>query len=141
MQWYANFLFWASLKTIVLTCRKLWCLSASHKPISSFTSFLGYYINQNFARCRIGGEILITISALILDYFQDNEKIFQKIQKTLYVPKCMSCHKGIVVINGRAYCDHDTYIYRIFIMKKHFTIQTATKILSYNQSVLIIVGN
>ena len=47
----------------------------------------------------------------------------------------MSCHKGIVVI----------YIYynekRIFIMKKHFSIKTATKILSYNQSVIIIVGN
>ena len=27
-----------------------------------------------------------------------------------YVPKCMSCHKAIVVITGRAHCFHD-YIY------------------------------
>ena len=26
------------------------------------------------------------------------------------VPKCMSCHKAIVVITGRAHCFHD-YIY------------------------------
>ena len=31
-----------------------------------------------------------------------------------HVPKCMSCHKAIVVITGRAHCFHDyifTYIY------------------------------
>ena len=27
-----------------------------------------------------------------------------------HVPKCMSCHKAIVVISGRAHCFHD-YIY------------------------------
>ena len=27
-----------------------------------------------------------------------------------HVPKCMSCHKAIVVITGRVYCFHD-YIY------------------------------
>ena len=27
-----------------------------------------------------------------------------------HVPKCMSCHKAIVVITGRAHCFHD-YIY------------------------------
>ena len=27
-----------------------------------------------------------------------------------HVPKCMSCHKSIVVITGRAHCFHD-YIY------------------------------
>ena len=40
------------------------------------------------------------------------------------MPKCMSCHKAIVVITGRAYCFHDnihiyiiyaTYIYYIYI--------------------------
>ena len=39
-----------------------------------------------------------------------------------HVPKCMSCHKAIVVITGRAHCFHDfiymyiyihMYIYRI----------------------------
>ena len=24
-----------------------------------------------------------------------------------HIPKCMSCHKGIVVITGRAHCFHD----------------------------------
>ena len=29
-----------------------------------------------------------------------------------HVPKCMSCHKAIVVITGRAHCFHDCiYIY------------------------------
>ena len=29
-----------------------------------------------------------------------------------HVPKCMSCHKAIVVITGRAHCFHDNiYIY------------------------------
>ena len=29
-----------------------------------------------------------------------------------HVPKCMSCHKAIVVITGRAHCLHDfIYIY------------------------------
>ena len=29
-----------------------------------------------------------------------------------HVPKCMSCHKAIVVITGRAHCFHDfIYIY------------------------------
>ena len=28
-----------------------------------------------------------------------------------YVPKCMSCHKVIVVINGRAHCFHDNIYY------------------------------
>ena len=35
-----------------------------------------------------------------------------------HVPKCMSCHKAIVVITGRAYCFHDSiyiYIYDIYI--------------------------
>ena len=31
-----------------------------------------------------------------------------------HLPKCMSCHKAIVVITGRAHCFHD-YIY-IYIM-------------------------
>ena len=32
-----------------------------------------------------------------------------------HVPKCMSCHKAIVVITGRADCFHD-YIY-IYILR------------------------
>ena len=31
------------------------------------------------------------------------------------VPKCMSCHKAIVVITGRAHCFHD-YIYIMLIL-------------------------
>ena len=27
-----------------------------------------------------------------------------------HVPKCMSCHKAIVVITGRAHCFHDTFV-------------------------------
>ena len=34
-----------------------------------------------------------------------------------YVPKCMSCHKAIVVINGRAHCFHDSiYITLILLL-------------------------
>ena len=32
-----------------------------------------------------------------------------------FVPKCMSCHKAIVVITGRAHCFHD-YIYIALIL-------------------------
>ena len=32
-----------------------------------------------------------------------------------HVPKCMSCHKSIVVITGRAHCFHD-YIYITLIL-------------------------
>ena len=32
-----------------------------------------------------------------------------------HVPKCMSCHKAIVVISGRAHCFHD-YIYITLIL-------------------------
>ena len=36
---------------------------------------------------------------------------FVATQRTVHhVPKCMSCHKAIVVITGRAHCFHD-YIY------------------------------
>ena len=32
-----------------------------------------------------------------------------------HVPKCMSCHKAIVVMTGRAHCFHD-YIYITLIL-------------------------
>ena len=32
-----------------------------------------------------------------------------------HVPKCMSCHKAIMVITGRAHCFHD-YIYITLIL-------------------------
>ena len=33
-----------------------------------------------------------------------------------HVPKCMSCHKAIVVITGRAHCFHDfIYITLVFL--------------------------
>ena len=39
-----------------------------------------------------------------------------------HVPKCMSCHKAIVVITGRAHCLHDyTYIYIYIDCMKHET--------------------
>ena len=35
-----------------------------------------------------------------------------------YVPKCMSCHKAIVMKNGRAHCFHDNlYIMLIFLLQ------------------------
>ena len=36
-------------------------------------------------------------------------------QTVHHVPKCMSCHKAIVVITGRAHCFHD-YIYITLIL-------------------------
>ena len=35
-----------------------------------------------------------------------------------HVPKCMSCHKAIVMITGRAHCFHD-YIYITLILLLH----------------------
>ena len=40
-----------------------------------------------------------------------------------YVPKCMSCHKAIVVITGRAHCFHGLHIYYAhlaFVRFEHF---------------------
>ena len=78
---------------IVLSCRKLQCLSVSQKYTSSIISFLRYYIlknpaiwlastilahnsNQNFAKYEIGGEISTTKLVLIFDYFL--EKLMTK---------------------------------------------------------------
>ena len=36
-------------------------------------------------------------------------------QTVHHVPKCMSCHKAIVVITGRAHCFHD-YIYITLVL-------------------------
>ena len=42
--------------------------------------------------------------------------IFNRTCSTVHhVPKCMSCHKAIVVITGRAHCFHD-YIYITLIL-------------------------
>ena len=40
-----------------------------------------------------------------------------------HVPKCMSCHKAIVVINGRAHCFHDNkYITLILLLLNSSTL-------------------
>ena len=40
-----------------------------------------------------------------------------------HVPKCMSCHKAIVVIIGRAHCFHDyIYIYIYIYMQLKTTV-------------------
>ena len=33
-----------------------------------------------------------------------------------HVPKCMSCHKVIVVINGRAHCFHDCIYIKLVLL-------------------------
>ena len=38
---------------------------------------------------------------------------YQQCVTVRHVPKCMSCHKAIVVITGRAHCFHD-YIYTYY---------------------------
>ena len=44
-----------------------------------------------------------------------------------HVPKCMSCHKAIVVITGRAHCFHDyIYIY-IYILIRLMYIKLPIK--------------
>ena len=56
-----------------------------------------FWFLQITVGCAVGGPF----SAFLL-YFQIH----------FLVPKCMSCHKAIVVITGRAHCFHDcTYIY------------------------------
>ena len=36
------------------------------------------------------------------------------------MPKCMSCHKAIVVITGRAHCFHDYIIYYAHLASMRF---------------------
>ena len=33
-----------------------------------------------------------------------------------HVPRCMSCHKGIVVTTGRAHCFHDCIYIRLILL-------------------------
>ena len=49
---------------------------------------------------------------VISDHDTQSAQISQKQDERNHVPKCMSCHKAIVAITGRAYCFHDNiYIY------------------------------
>ena len=44
-----------------------------------------------------------------------HHKSFVATQTVHHVPKCMSCHKAIVVITGRAHCFYDNITYIIYI--------------------------
>ena len=108
-KYIANLLFWVyqlrTSKMIISTCRKFGCLSAmleinfiiyfflrilhfkeSGNFVRRIVHFCPYLENQNFARYRVGSEISISISFIILRLFsrKTNDKIFQKIKKTLF---------------------------------------------------------
>ena len=57
----------------------------------------------------------ITLLALLVEHSLVHW--YQQCVTVHHVPKCMSCHKAIVVITGRAHCFHD-YIY-IYIYYAH----------------------
>ena len=61
----------------------------------------------------------ITLLALLVEHSLVHW--YQQCGTVHRVPKCMSCHKAIVVITGRAHCFHDyIYIY-IYIYIHIFT--------------------
>ena len=48
---------------------------------------------------------------------QDKRNLYAIMKTVHHVPKCMSCHKAIVVITGRAHCFHDNiYITLILLL-------------------------
>ena len=59
-------------------------------------------------RLHIAGTTYITLLALLVEHSLVHW--YQQCVTVHHVPKCMSCHKAIVVITGRAHCFHD-YIY------------------------------
>ena len=57
----------------------------------------------------------ITLLALLVEHALVHW--YQQCVTEHHVPKCMSCHKAIVVITGRAHCFHDCiYITLILLL-------------------------
>ena len=61
-------------------------------------------------RLHIGSLMTTYITLLALLFEHSLVHWYQQCVTVHHVPKCMSCHKAIVVITGRAHCFHD-YIY------------------------------
>ena len=60
---------------------------------------------------------LMIVKLLKMIMTKDALKMEEKNSKNIHhVPKCMSCHKAIVVINGRAHCFHDNIYVYIYII-------------------------
>ena len=60
---------------------------------------------------------LMTTNIMLLALLVEHSLVhwYQQCGTVHHVPKCMSCHKAIVVITGRAHCFHD-YIYITLIL-------------------------
>ena len=59
-----------------------------------------------------------------------------------HVPKCMSCHKAIVVITGRAHCFHDCiYIYYAHLASVRFehSVCRGSLMTTYNINIYIYI--
>ena len=85
----------------IINFYKLHRMKVIYTSISSFTAKL---VNQQFL-------IFIYFLYILFTFY-----IYIYIVFDIHVPKCMSCHKAIVVITGRAHCFHDCiYKYMIYI--------------------------
>ena len=76
----------------------------------------GYHHNGFVATHALGHMMYapyITLLALLVEHSLVHW--YQQCGTVHHVPKCMSCHKAIVVITGRAHCFHD-YIYITLIL-------------------------
>ena len=71
-------------KIIVLTCRKLWCLSACQKQTSPFTSSLEYYILRNPAPWLANNILTHQSRTNILPDMKDAELTNRQIDKNTY---------------------------------------------------------
>ena len=58
-------------------------------------------------------------NGFVATHTSSNSYIMQLMQQTVeHVPKCMSCHKAVVVITGRAHCFHGCiYIAPILLLR------------------------
>ena len=78
---------------------------------------LGYHHN-GFVPTHVLGHMMYCIMLLALLVEHSLVHWYQQCVTVHHVPKCMSCHKAIVVITGRAHC----FIYMVFTTEGFFEV-------------------
>ena len=73
------------------------------------------------------------VQAFIDNIFKDSTSgVFQGCNIVHHTPKCMSCHKTIVVITRRAHCFHDCiYIMPVFLLWDLSTVYCGSLMTTY----------
>ena len=77
----------------------------------------GFVATHALGHMMYGSTLLVPMNQRVLNKQSKHSLVhwYQQCGTVHHVPKCMSCHKAIVVITGRAHCFHD-YIYITLIL-------------------------